>query len=247
MLISSKIKNRFFFINIFFLIIFFRLEWDNSTVVTLKQTSPQSRNIAKITIDRAQIRPYLPSLRNQNRPSHDIDEPLSKSQKPLVEIAFDSHILVSLSQALDKLGSHNGLYGLDTIKKAFKLQVADTSFTVYNIQHWKTHQENSELPESYSVRLVNNANGNIIQLATYKWNEDRLISKLSHSFDGGKTLTTDLKVDRNYGHKVGSVYFFHSLGYRNIQGVKQFQVRKESNKILFNYLFLIEPYTTFSS
>jgi hypothetical protein len=193
--------------------------------VTLKQTAPQSRNLLTITIDRAQIRPYLPSLRNQNRPSQDINDPSTKSSKPLVEIAFDSHIFFSLSQALDKLGSHNGLYGLDTIKKAYKLQIGDAPFTLYNTQHWKTHQENSDLPESYTVRIVNNANGNIIQLSTNKWNENRLVSKISHSFDGGKTLTTDLKVDRNYAHQVGAVYFFNSLGYRNIQGVKQLRVR----------------------
>jgi hypothetical protein len=192
----------------------------------LKQTSPQQRNLITISIDRARIRPYLPSLRNQDRPSHDIDEASTKSQKPLVEIAFDSHIFLSLSQALDKLGSHNGLYGLDTIKKAFKIQIGDAPLTVYNTQHWKTHREESELPESYSVRIVNNANGNIVQLTTNKWNENRLVSKISHSFDGGKTLTTDLKIDRDYAHQVGSVYFFDSLGYRNIQGVKQLQVRK---------------------
>ncbi|UJR31139.1 hypothetical protein I4U23_018646 [Adineta vaga] len=198
-----------------------KLEWDNSTVISLKQTQPQQRNIATITIDRAQIRPYLPSLRNQNRPSHDIDEALSKSRKPLVEIAFDSHIFLSLSQALDKLGSHNGFYGLDTVKKAFKLQIGDAPFTIYNIQHWKTHREHSHLPESYSIRLVNNANGNLVQVTTNKWNEDRLVSKISHSFDGGKTLTTDMKLDRNYGHQVGSVYFFHSIGYRNIQAARE--------------------------
>jgi hypothetical protein len=216
----------------------YRLKWDNLTVITLKQTSPQQRNLATITIDRAQIRPYLPSLRNQNRPSHDIDEPLSKSKKPLVEIAFDSHIFLSLSQALDKLGSHNGLYGLDTIKKSYKLQIGDAQLIVYNNQHWKTHRENSELPESYSVRIVNNANGNQVQLSTFKWNENRLVSKLSHSFDGGKTSITDLKIDRDYAHQVGSVYFFDSIGYRNIQGVKELRV------IIF-ILFLILIYLNF--
>ncbi|CAF3221829.1 unnamed protein product [Rotaria sp. Silwood2] len=198
-----------------------KLEWDNTTVVTLKQTSPQQRNLVSITVNRAKIRPYLPSLRNQNRPSHDIDHTFVKSQKPLVEIAFDSNILISLSQALDKIASHNGLYGLETIKKAFRLQIGDAPLTIYNVQHWKTHEENSQLPESYSVRIVNNANANLIQFTTYKWNEVRLVSKLSHSFDGGKTLTTDLKLDRNYAHQVGSIYFFHSLGYRNIEGAKQ--------------------------
>ena len=197
-------------------------------MINLKQTSPQPRDLVRIVIDRAQIRPYLPSLRNQDRPAHDIDEPMKKSSKPLVEIALDSHILVSLSQALDKLGSHNGLYGLDTVKKAFRLQIGDAPLTVYNTQHWKTHREHSELPESYSVRVVNNANGNFVQMTTNKWNEDRLISKISHSFDGGKTLTTDLKVNRNYGHQVGSVYFFHSLGYRNMQGGQQLRVRKKT-------------------
>ncbi|CAF0741101.1 unnamed protein product [Adineta steineri] len=198
-----------------------KLEWDNSTVVTLKQTQPQQRNLATLTVDRARIRSYLPSLRNQNRPSHDIDEAGSTSKKPLVELAFDSHTIISLSQALDKLGSHNGLYGLDTVKKSFKLQIGDAPLTIYNIQHWKTHREHSQLPESYSIRVVNNANGNFIQATTNKWNEDRLIAKISHSFDGGKTTTTDLKVDRNYGHQVGSIYFFHSLGYRNIEGSRQ--------------------------
>jgi len=145
---------------------------------------------------------------------------------------LDSHIFLSLSQPLDKFGSHNGLYGLDTIKKAFKLQIGDAPLTVYNVQNWKTHRENSELPESYSVRIVNNANGNIIQLATTKWNENRLVSKISHSFDGGKTLTTDLKVDRDYAHQVGLIYFFDSIGYRNVQGVKQLRV-----KIFIYFLF----------
>lgn len=207
-----------------------RLEWDNSTVITLKQTAPQARNLVSITIDRAQIRPYLPSLRNQDRPAHDIDEAIKKSSKPLVEIALDSHVLVSVSQALDKLGSHNGLYGLDTVKKAYRLNIGDAVLTVYNTQHWKTHREHSELPESYSVRVVNNANGNFVQLTTNKWNEERLISKISHSFDGGKTLTTDLKVNRNYAHQVGSVYFFHSLGYRNMQGGQQLRVRDEERE-----------------
>ena len=198
-----------------------KLEWDNTTVVTLKQTSPQQRDLVSITLNRAKIRPYLPSLRNQNRPSHDIDQTFIKSQKPLVEIAFDSNILISLSQALDKVASHNGLYGLDTIKKAFRLQIGDAPLTIYNIQHWKTHEENSHLPESYSIRVVNNANANLIQFTTYKWNEVRLVSKISHSFDGGKTLTTDLKLDRNYAHQVGSLYFFHSIGSRNIEGAKQ--------------------------
>ncbi|CAF1034217.1 unnamed protein product [Rotaria magnacalcarata] len=198
-----------------------KLQWDKSTVITLKQTSPQDRDLLSITIDREKIRPYLPSLRNQNRPSYDIDQVSTKSSKPLVEIALDSHVILSISQAIGKLGSHNGLYGLDTVKKAFKLQIGDVPLTIYNIQHWKTHKENSHLPESYALHIVNNANGNTVQLATAKWNEVRLIAKLSHSFDGGKTLTTDLKLDRNYAHEVGSVYFFHSLGYRNIEGARQ--------------------------
>ncbi|UJR15532.1 hypothetical protein I4U23_002471 [Adineta vaga] len=198
-----------------------KLEWDNSTVLTLKQTSPQQRNIVAITIDRARIRGYLPSLRNQDRSSHDIDEPLSTSRKPLVEIAFDSHIFLSLSQAIDKLGSHNGLYGLDTIKKSFKLQIGDAPVTIYNTQHWKTHGEHTKLPESFSIRIINDVNANFVQLTSNKWNEDRSITKISHSFDAGKTLTTDLKLNRNYGYPVGSMYFFHSLGYRNPQGGKQ--------------------------
>ena len=198
-----------------------KLEWDNSTVVTLKQTSPQARNLLSLTIDRAQIRPYLPSLRNQNRPSHDIDQILSKSSKPLVELALDSHILVALSQALNKLGSHNGRFGLETIKKVFKLQIGDALLTVYNTQHWKTHREHSQLPESYAIRIVNDLNGNFVQLSTNKWNEQRLVAKISHSFDGGKTLVNDLKLDRNYAYQVGSIYFFHSQGYRNIETAKQ--------------------------
>ena len=193
--------------------------------MTLKQTSPQSRNLATLTIDRARIRPYLPSLRNLDRPDNDIAEPLSRSGKPLIELAFDTHIFLSLSQALDKLGSHNGLYGLDTIKKAFKLQIGDAPLTLYNIQHWKTHREEAELPESYVVRIINNANGNIVEVATNKWNENRLVSTVRHSFDGGRTITTDFKVDRNYAHQVGAVYFFDSLGYRNVQGVKQLRVK----------------------
>ena len=141
-------------------------------------------------------------------------------------MAFDSHVFLSLSQALDKLGSHNGLYGLDTIKKSFKLQIGDASFTVYNIQHWKTHREAIQLPESYFIRIVNNKNGNFVQLSTNKWNEVFLMSTFSHSFDGGRNLTTDLAIARNYQDQVGSFYFYHSVGYRNIQGVKQLRVRK---------------------
>lgn len=200
------------------------MTWDNSTLITLRQTAPQPRNLVTITIDRARIRPYLPSLRNQDRPSQDIDETTRPSGKPLVEIALDSHTLLSLSEPLYKIGSHNGLYGLDTIKKAFKLQIGKTPLTVYNVQHWKTHREDSEIPESYVVRLVNNANGNLVQVATNKWNEYRLISEIGHSFDGGKTMTTDFKLDRNYAHQVGMMYFFNSLGYRNIQGVRELRV-----------------------
>lgn len=225
----------------------FRLTWDNSTVINLKQTQPQQKNLLTITIDRAQIRPYLPSLRNQNRPSLDIDEPLKRSQKPLVEIAFDSHTLFSLSQALDKVGSHNGIFGLDTIKKAYKLQIGDAPMTLYNIQHWKTHEENTKLPESYSIRVVNNKNGNQLVVTTYKWNENRLVSEIAHSFDGGKSLTTDLKLDRDYAHQVGSVYFFNSLGYRNVQGVKELRVKtfffsKLIKHILFSS-FCLESYS----
>jgi hypothetical protein len=66
-----------------------------------------------------------------------------------------------------------------------------------------------------------------------KWNENRLISKVSFSFDGGRTLTTALKVNRFYALPVGSMYFYHSLGYRNIQGVKQLRV-----KTFFKLLFI---------
>jgi len=198
-----------------------QLNWDKSTVVTLKQTSPAQKNLLSLIIDRAQIRPYLPSLRNQHRPAHDIDEPLSKSNKPLFELALGTHIVVAVSQALDKLGSHNGHYGLDTIKKLFSLQIGDAPLTIYNTQHWKTHRENAHLPESYTLRVVNNANGNFIQVTNNRWNENRLIAKVSHSFDGGRTLTTDASVNRNYAHQVGSVYFFDSVGYKNVQGVKQ--------------------------
>ncbi|CAF5185037.1 unnamed protein product, partial [Rotaria magnacalcarata] len=127
------------------------------------------------------------------------------------------------SQALGKIGSHNGLFGLETIKKSFRLQIGNAPLTVYNVQHWKTHFENIQLPESYSIRIVNDVNGNSVQLATNKWNENRLISTISHSFDGGKTQTTNLKLDQNYAYQVGSIYFLHSLGYRNVQGVKQLQ------------------------
>ena len=105
------------------------------------------------------------------------------------------------------------------------MQIGDTPVTIYNTQHWKTHREHSKLPESYSLRIVNDANGNFVQVTTNKWNEDRLITKLSHSFDGGKTLTTDLKLNRNYGYPVGSLFFFHSVGYRNPDGGKQLRVR----------------------
>lgn len=145
----------------------------------------------------------------------------------MFEIALDSHALISLSQAVDKLGSHNGLYGLDTVKKSFQLKIGDATLTVYNTQHWKTHRGQSELPESYSYRLVNNANGNFVQWATNRWNEERLVSEISHSFDGGKTSTTDFKLNRNYAHVVDSNYYYHSLGYRNKQGGQQLQVREK--------------------
>ncbi|CAF2836650.1 unnamed protein product, partial [Rotaria sp. Silwood2] len=178
------------------------LDYNNSTVVTLTQTYPQQRNFATITIDRARIHRYLSSLQ-------------------LFEIAFDSYVLLLLSQAVGKIGSHNGRYDLDTIKKVFQLHIGDAPLRVYNTQHWKTHLENVELPESYSLRIINNVNGNMIQLATNRWNENRLVSTISHSFDDGKTVTTDFKLDRAYAHQVGSVYFFYSLGYRIVQGVKQ--------------------------
>ncbi|CAF5008514.1 unnamed protein product, partial [Rotaria magnacalcarata] len=142
-----------------------------------------------------------------------------------IKLAFDSEAnnISLISQALGKIGSRNGLFGLETVKKSFRLQIGNAPLTVYNVQQWKTHLENIQLPESYSIRIVNDANGNSVQLATNKWNENRLISTISHSFDGGKTQTTDLKLDRNYAYQVVSIYFLHSLGYRNVQGVKQLQ------------------------
>ncbi|CAM4792685.1 unnamed protein product [Rotaria magnacalcarata] len=194
-----------------------------SNTLSLSETYPQQRDYVKITTEIERICRYMPSLRNVNRPSYDIDDESAKSQEPIFRIQLDSYILISVSQALGKIGSHNGLFGLETIKKSFRLQIGNAPLTVYNVQHWKTHFENIQLPESYSIRIVNDANGNSVQLATNKWNENRLISTISHSFDGGKTQTTDLKLDRNYAYQVGSIYFLHSLGYRNVQGVKQLQ------------------------
>ncbi|CAF4449195.1 unnamed protein product, partial [Rotaria magnacalcarata] len=201
-----------------------KLAFDSeSNTLSLSETYPQQRDYVKITTEIERICRYMPSLRNVNRPSYDIDDESAKSQEPIFRIQLDSYILISVSQALGKIGSHNGLFGLETIKKSFRLQIGNAPLTVYNVQHWKTHFENIQLPESYSIRIVNDANGNSVQLATNKWNENRLISTISHSFDGGKTQTTDLKLDRNYAYQVGSIYFLHSLGYRNVQGVKQLQ------------------------
>jgi hypothetical protein len=202
-----------------------RLDVDSkSNTVSLSEIYPQQRDYVKITVEFEGIRRYVPSLRNVNRPSYDIDDESLKSQEPLFRIQLDSYILISVSQALGKIGSHNGLFGLETVKKSYKLLIGDAPLTVYNVQHWKTHLENIQLPESYSIRIVNDPNGNSVQLATNKWNENRLISTISHSFDGGKTQTTDLKLDRNYAYQVGSIYFLHSLGYRNVQAVKQLRV-----------------------
>lgn len=209
------------------------MEWDKDGIFTVRQTAPTQRDVLSVYVDRARIRPYLPSLRNQDRPSLDIDEPQSQSGKPLVEIALGSEVLLSLSQALDKIGSHNGLYGLDTIKKTYKLSIGDAKVTVYSIQHWKTHGEDTHLPESYAIRLINDANGNMVQLSTQRWDQTRMISKVGHSFDGGRTLTTDLKIDRDYGVEVGSLYFFRSLGYRNIEGMRNLRV---SHKLYLNKL-----------
>ncbi|CAF4585559.1 unnamed protein product, partial [Rotaria socialis] len=195
-----------------------------SNTVSLCEIYPQKRDYVKITVEVERIRRYIPSLRNVNRPSYDIDDESPKSQEPLFRIQLDSYILISVSQALGKIGSHNGLFGLETVKKSYKLQIGDAPLTIYNVQHWKTHLENIQLPESYSIRIVNDANGNSVQLATNKWNENRLISTISHSFDGGKTQITDLELDRNYAYQVGSIYFLHSLGYRNVQAVKQLRV-----------------------
>ncbi|CAM4848883.1 unnamed protein product [Rotaria magnacalcarata] len=156
------------------------------------------------------------------------------SQEPIFRIQLDSYILISVSQALGKIGSRNGLFGLETVKKSFRLQIGNAPLTVYNVQQWKTHLENIQLPESYSIRIVNDANGNSVQLATNKWNENRLISTISHSFDGGKTQTTDLKLDRNYAYQVGSIYFLHSQGYRNVQAVKQ--LRNSTRQFICEHL-----------
>ncbi|CAF4270554.1 unnamed protein product [Rotaria magnacalcarata] len=169
---------------------------------------------------------------------------------------LDSYILISVSQALGKIGPRNGLFGLETVKKSFRLQIGNAPLTVYNVQQWKTHFENIQLPESYSIRSGNDANGNSVQLATNKWNENRLISTISHSLDGGKTQTTDLKLDRNYAYQVGSIYFLHSQGYRNVQAVKQLRnstrqficehLAKDLNKANFDYAALIEIFTAWS-
>ena len=71
-------------------------------------------------------------------------------------------------------------------------------------------------------------------MSTKKWNENRLIAEISHSYDGGKTSTTALKLDRDYAHQVGSTYFFHSLGYRNIQGAKQLRVRNSKQTTIYS-------------
>ncbi|CAF4404044.1 unnamed protein product, partial [Rotaria magnacalcarata] len=84
------------------------------------------------------------------------------SQEPIFRIQLDSYILI-------------GLFGLETVKKSYRLQIGNAPLTVYNVQQWKTHLENIQLPESYSIRSVNDANGNSVQLAPNKWNENRLI------------------------------------------------------------------------
>ncbi|CAF4678543.1 unnamed protein product, partial [Rotaria magnacalcarata] len=49
------------------------------------------------------------------------------------------------SQVLGKIGSHNGLFGLETVKKSYKLQIGDAPLTVYDVQHWKTYLENIQV------------------------------------------------------------------------------------------------------
>ncbi|CAF2073113.1 unnamed protein product [Rotaria magnacalcarata] len=58
------------------------------------------------------------------------------------------------SQVLGKIGSHNGLFGLETVKKSYKLQIGDASLTVYDVQHWKTYLENIQV-EFIHERIVN--------------------------------------------------------------------------------------------
>jgi hypothetical protein len=197
-------------------------------MVSLTQTSPQQRDILLVNVDQAAINPYLPSARNPNRPALEIDQPVTKSSKPLVEVRFGSQVFLSLSQVLERFGAYNGRYGLSTVKKMFRLQIADAPVTIYNTQHWKTHGESTELPESYVIRFVNNANGNIVQISSQKWDETRAITKISHSYDGGKTLTTALKVDQDYAVPVGKLFFYKVLGSRNIQGLEQLSVRLTS-------------------
>lgn len=106
-------------------------------MISIKQISPQARDLVRIAIDREELLSYLSSLRNQDRPALDIDEPMKKSSKPLIEIALDSQTLVSISEALDKLGSHNGLYGLYTVKISFRLQIGDAPLTVNRLNFLK--------------------------------------------------------------------------------------------------------------
>ncbi|CAF1418431.1 unnamed protein product [Rotaria magnacalcarata] len=62
-----------------------------------------------------------------------------------LKIQLDSYALISASQVLGKIGSHNGLFGLETVKKSYKLQIGDAPLTVYDVQHWKTYLENIQV------------------------------------------------------------------------------------------------------
>lgn len=190
------------------------------------QTAPQERDLIKITVNIDTNRNYLPSMDIPLSPSGIIGGTSNSSSLPLLEIAFDSYKLFSISKALNEVKSHHGRFGLKTIKKLFKLHVTNLPFTLYNIQHWKTYFENLQMPESYLIRIVDDTTGNNIQLTENQWNGNRLISTISHSFDRGKTQTIDLKFDRNNAFQVDSMYFVHCLGVHNIEGVKQLQVSK---------------------
>ncbi|CAF0993491.1 unnamed protein product, partial [Didymodactylos carnosus] len=206
-----------------------KLTWDNATTIQLQQTQPQQRNLLTVTLDRKTLRRYLPNLRSRNIPDLDIDqEPQTKiANIPLFEIVVDPAVVVRLSQATEKFGAHHGK-GLDIIKKRFNLELGEKSLSLYNTQHWKTHFDDISFPESYILRLYNNENKNFIQLSAKKWDETHYINEIGHSIDGSKTLTTDLSLDRDYAHKVGMLYFFHSKGIRNPTTAKELRNQTRS-------------------
>ncbi|CAF5200387.1 unnamed protein product [Rotaria magnacalcarata] len=155
------------------------------------------------------------------------------SQEPIFRIQLDSYILI-------------GLFGLETVKKSYRLQIGNAPLTVYNVQQWKTHFENIHSPESYSIRIVNDANGNSVQLATNKWNENRLISTISHSFDGGYRNVQGVKQLQNSTRQFIREHLIKDLNKTNLAEFIQLSGKRVRSIVEKDYAALIEIFTAWS-